>query len=122
MNSINTKKLSRSFNNNSQQSEAERIGDLEGTTEDGTCSRLFPEDFVELIDTQEIPNRNNEVVGYNRMVESDNNNSNNNIIIHMLEQATVLSSSHDTQFEESFPDGSYISYQPSSLHSPHENF
>ncbi|RHZ87371.1 hypothetical protein Glove_37g188 [Diversispora epigaea] len=40
----------------------------------------------------------------------------------MLEQATVLSSSHDTQFEESFPDGSYISYQPSSLHSPHENF
>ncbi|RHZ87286.1 hypothetical protein Glove_37g187 [Diversispora epigaea] len=59
---------------------AERIRDLEGTTEDGTCSRLFPEDFVELIDPEEIPNRNNEVVGYNE-VEQQVHEAESNIII-----------------------------------------
>ncbi|RHZ86268.1 hypothetical protein Glove_52g169 [Diversispora epigaea] len=44
------------------------------------------------------------------MVES--NNTTKIIIIHMLEKVTDLSSSHDTQFEESFPDECYSITSP----------
>ncbi|RHZ44910.1 hypothetical protein Glove_707g5 [Diversispora epigaea] len=64
-----------------------------------------------------------------QMVESTNNNNNINIINdnndnnnHMSVETTDLSSSHDTQFEGSFSDGSHASYQPSSLRPSHEIF
>ncbi|RHZ58603.1 hypothetical protein Glove_372g11 [Diversispora epigaea] len=82
----------------------------------------------EFIDPEEITNRNNEVFGYNVDLnldelcgsgESNNNDNNSNNNNRMLKETT---DSYDTQFKGSFSNGSYISYLPSSLYPPHENF